>query len=173
MWLTSQMIPRWQPFSCQTLFNITLVIMGCYFPFTYLLTQQQNGWMDLPHDTDGLKLYKIKCSPWEWVQKSQDLRYFKMHSSRRKDLIGARKVGRFIGNLYCSYDDCLFKLSAEGKRNNSNFQNVDGCKICFSCGNVASRHWCGACKMTEYYREPEPHNIPCRCTQVSTLTRHK
>ena len=42
---------------------------------------------ELPHDIDGLKLYKNKCSPQEWVQKSQDLRYFKMHKSRRKDLI--------------------------------------------------------------------------------------
>ena len=22
------------------------------------------------------------------------------------------------------------------------FQNVDGCKICFSCGHVANRQWC-------------------------------
>ena len=49
-----------------------------------------------------------------------------MHSSRRKDLIGTRKVGRYIGNLYCTYYDCQFKLSAEEKRNSSNFQNVDG-----------------------------------------------
>ena len=55
-----------------------------------------------------------------------------------------------IGNLYCSYDGCPFKLSAEGKRNTNNFQNIGGNKICFSCGNVANRQWCGACKMTEY-----------------------
>ena len=114
---------------------------------------------DLPQGIDGLKLYNIKCSPQEWVQKSQDLRYFKLHSSRRKDLIGTRKVGRCIRNLYYSYDDCPFKLSAEGKRNTINFQNVDGCKICFSCGNVASRQWCGAHKMTEYYRESESLTI--------------
>ena len=71
-----------------------------------------------------------------------------MHSSRRKDLIGTRKVGRYIRNLYCSYDECSFELSAEGKMNTSNFQNVDGHKICFSCGNVASRQWCGTHKMT-------------------------
>ena len=75
-----------------------------------------------------------------------------MNPSRRKDLIGTRKAGRCIGNLYCSYDDCPFKLSPEGKRNTSNFQNADGHKICFSCENVASRQWCGARKMTEYCR---------------------
>ena len=110
---------------------------------------------DLPYDIGGFKLYKIKCSPQKWVQKSQDLRYFKMDSSRRKDLIGTRKVGRYIRNLYCIFDDCPFKLSAERKRNTTNFWNADGHKICFSCGNVTSRQWCGTCKMTEYCRESE------------------
>ena len=78
-----------------------------------------------------------------------------MHSSRRKYLIGTRKVGRCIRNLYCAFDDCPYKLSAEGKRNTTNFQNVDGHKICFSCGNVASRQCCSAHKMTEYCWESE------------------
>ena len=34
-----------------------------------------------------------------------------------------------------------------------NFQNVSSHKVCFSCGSIASRKWCGACKMTEYCRE--------------------
>ena len=61
--------------------------------------------------------------------------------------------------MYCSYDECQIKLFAEGKGNTSNFQNVDGCKIGFSCGNVASRQWCGTCKMTEYCRESESLTI--------------
>ena len=28
-----------------------------------------------------------------------------------------------------------------------------GHKVCFSCGNIARRKWCSACKMTEYCRE--------------------
>ena len=108
------------------------------FP-THLFVNTAAEWVDnLPQDIDELKLYKIKCVPREWVQKSLDLRYFKMHSFRKKDLIGTRKVRRCIRNLYCSYDDYPFKLSAEGKRNTSSFQNVDECKISFSCGNVAS-----------------------------------
>ena len=113
-------------------------------------------WVDeLPHYIDGFKLYKIKCSPWEWVQKSQDLRYFKINTLRRKDLIGTRKVGRCIRSLYCMSDDCPFKHSAEGKSNTMNFQNVDGHKVYFSYGNIASRKWCNGCKMTEYCRESE------------------
>ena len=55
---------------------------------THLFVNTAAEWMDdLPHDIDGFKLYKIKCSPQEWVQKSQVLRHFKMHSSRRKELI--------------------------------------------------------------------------------------
>ena len=37
-------------------------------------------WKDLPQDIYGMKIYKMKCLPREWVQKSQDLRYFTMHS---------------------------------------------------------------------------------------------
>ena len=44
---------------------------------------------------------------------------------------------------------------AEGKWNSTNFQNVSGHKVCFSCGNVASRKWCGVHKMTKYCRESE------------------
>ena len=70
------------------------------FPTHLFVKTAANLVDDLPHDIDGFKLYKIKCSPQEWAQKSQDLRYFKMHTSRRKNLIGTRKVGRCIGNLY-------------------------------------------------------------------------
>ena len=36
-----------------------------------------------------------------------------------------------------------------------NFQNVSGHKVCFSCGSIASRKWCGARIMTEYCWESE------------------
>ena len=99
---------------------------------------------ELLHDIDGYKLYKIKCSPQEWVQKSQDLQYFKMNTLRRKELIGTRKVARWLGSLYCMSADCPFKHSAEGQSNMMNFQNVSRHKVCFSCGSIASRKWCGA-----------------------------
>ena len=93
------------------------------FPM-YLFVKRAAEWKDkLPHEIDGFKLYKIKCSH-ECVQKSQDLRYFKMHTLRRKDLIGTRKIGRCIGSLYCMSDDCPFKHSAEGNSKTTNFQNV-------------------------------------------------
>ena len=65
------------------------------------------------------------------------------------------KVGRYIGCLYCMSADCPFKHSVEGKSNTTNFQNVSGHLICFSCGNIASRKWCGVHKMTEYCWESE------------------
>ena len=98
----------------------------------------------LPHDIDGFKLYKIKCSQQQWVEKSQDLQHFKMNTSRKKDLIGIRKVGRCQGSLYCMSAQCPFKSSAEGTPNTTNFQNVGRHKVCFSCGSIATRKWCGA-----------------------------
>ena len=52
-------------------------------------------------------------------------------------------------------DDCPFKHSAEGKLNTTKPQNLGGHKVCFSYGNIASRKWYCACKMTEYCRESD------------------
>ena len=94
------------------------------FPMHLFINMEAECVDELPHDIDGFKLYKIKCSPQEWVQKSQDLWYFKMNTLRRKELIGTRKVGRCLGGLYCMSANCPFKHSAEGKSNTTNFQNV-------------------------------------------------
>ena len=56
------------------------------FPMHLFINTMAECVDELPHDIDGFKLYQIKCSPQEWVQKSQDLHYFKMNTSRRKDL---------------------------------------------------------------------------------------
>ena len=135
------------------------------FPMHLFINTEAESVDELPHDIDGFKLYKIKCSPQEWVQKSQDLQYFKMNTSRRKELIGTRKVGRCLGSLFCTSANCPFKYSAEGQSNMTNFQNVSGQKVCFSCGSITSRKWCGACKMTEYCLESE---LSCRCAQMSS-----
>ena len=98
----------------------------------------------LPDNIDGMRPFKIKCLPREWVEGTHDIRNVKMHSLRRKGLLGMRKVGRCIGNLYGPHDDYPFKLSTDGEKNTSNFQNVKGHETCFSCGHLANRQWCGA-----------------------------
>ena len=99
-----------------------------YFPYTkndvqfpsHLFIKIAPKWVDyLPDDIGGMKIYNIKCLHREWVKKTGELRYFKMHSSWRKGLIGMRKIGRCIGNLYYPYDECPFKLSAD-RENTSN-----------------------------------------------------
>ena len=114
------------------------------FPMHLFINTEAECVDELPHGIDGFKLYKIKCSPQEWVQKSQDLQYFKMNTLRRKELIGTRKVGRCLDSLYCMSANCPFKHSAEGQSNTMNFQNVSGHKVCFSCRSIARRKWCGA-----------------------------
>ena len=149
------------------------------FP-THLFLKTEAEWVDkLLHDINGFKGYKIKCSPQEWVQKSQDLRYFKMNTLRRKDPMGMRKAGRCIRSLYCMSNDCPFKHSAEEKSNLMNFQNVSGHKVCFSCRNISRRKWCSSHKMTEYCRESEiltvyqtgAHKCPLKKTQKYTEGR--
>ena len=84
------------------------------FPMYLFINTEAECVDELSHDIDGFKLYKIKCSPKKWVQKSQDLQYFKMNTLRRKELIGTRKVVRCLGSLYCMSANCPFKHSAEG-----------------------------------------------------------
>ena len=55
------------------------------FPVHLFINTEAECLDELPHDIDGFKLYKIKCPPQEWVQKSQDLQYFKMNTLRRKE----------------------------------------------------------------------------------------
>ena len=114
------------------------------FPMHLFLKTEGECVDEMHHDIDGFKLHKIKCSQQEWVEKSKDLWHFKMNTSRRKDLIGTRKVGRCQGSLYCMSAQCPFKCSAEGTPNTTNFQNVSSHKVCFSCGSIATRKWCGA-----------------------------
>ena len=123
------------------------------FPMDLFIKTEAECVDELPHDIDGFKLYKMKCSQHEWVQKSKDQWHFKMNTLRRKQLIGTRKVGRCLGSLYCMSAKCPFKHSAEGQSNTMNVQNVSSHKVCFSCGSIASRKSCGACKMTEYCME--------------------
>ena len=91
------------------------------FPMDLFLKTEGECVDELPHDIDGFKLYKIKCSQQEWVEKSKDLWHFKMNTLRRKDLIGTRKVGRCLGSLYCMSAQCPFKCSVEGTPNTTDF----------------------------------------------------
>ena len=60
---------------------------------THLFMNISPEWVDdLPEDIEGEKIFKIKCLQSEWVEKMHDLRYFMMHSLRRKGLIGTRKM---------------------------------------------------------------------------------
>ena len=120
---------------------------------THLFTCITQEWVDcLLENIDGMKIFKIKYFPRERVEK-------RMLSSGRKGLIGMRKVGRCIGNLYCPLNECPFKVLACGKRNTSNFKNVEAHNICFSCGHLANREGCMAWKIIGY----------CRVSQVLTV----
>ena len=91
----------------------------------------------LPGNIDGKKLFK--CLTTEWVERMHEQRHFRMHSSKRKELLGRREVGWCNGNLYYPFNDCPFEASAEGKKNRAHIQNADGHKVCYSCGYFAMK----------------------------------
>ena len=90
----------------------------------------------------------------------------------KKERPNRNKEGWEVGNLHCPFDDCSFKLSAEGKRNTSNVQNMDGCKICFICGHVANSHGVAMKNYRILQGVWEPYSLPHRCTEVSAVTKH-
>ena len=66
------------------------------FPIHIFISMEAECVDELPHNIDGFKLYKIKCSPQEWVQKSQDLQYFKMNTLSRKEKESWEMPGKSI-----------------------------------------------------------------------------
>ena len=49
-------------------------------------------WMhNWPEDTDTKRSFKIKYLASEWVGRTHGVRHFRMHSSRRKGLLGTKK----------------------------------------------------------------------------------
>ena len=54
------------------------------FPTQLVMHITPEWFKDLPQDIDCIKIYKMKCLLREWVQKRQNLRYFRMHSFRTK-----------------------------------------------------------------------------------------
>ena len=105
----------------------------------------------LPEDIDGMMIFKIKCLPKDWFERTHDLRYFRMHSSKKKCLIRMGKIERCIDILCCSFNKHTFKVLTRGKRNTSNFQSIEGYKICFSYGKFSNRQWCEVSKVLIVY----------------------
>ena len=55
----------------------------------------------LPWDIDEDHHFQMKCTKDQWVDKSEDERWFNMHTSSRKGLNGKRKTRHCIGSLFC------------------------------------------------------------------------
>ena len=124
------------------MFKSNIMVMACNSLLMYLTGLYKIG-EELARRYHGMKIFKIKGLPREWVERTHDLRHFKLHSSQRKGFIGTRKVGKSIGNMYCLFNECPSKVLADGNKNASNFQNAIGNKICLSCRHLANQEGCG------------------------------
>ena len=103
----------------------------------------------LPHNINGNKYFKVKCSPKDLMKKVQDRRWFYMRTSSKTGLRGIRKVGTCQGSWECINPNCSF-LSTEGKANWWHFEYRHGCKCCYSCGTFAQQIPCGARKLVQF-----------------------
>ena len=68
---------------------------------------------EIPWDVDRDQKYRIECEEEDYIDKAKDGRWFEMHTSSRKGLVGKRKVGTCQGSLMCENTNCP-KLLSEG-----------------------------------------------------------
>ena len=104
---------------------------------------------EIPWDVDRDQKYTIECEKDEYIDKSKDGHWFKMHTSSRKGLDGRRKSGICIGSLMCENKTCP-KLLTEGIPNTNEFTKDSNVDVCKSCGYFVPHAPCGALKLVEY-----------------------
>lgn len=128
----------------------TAVLLSHKFP-VHLFKGVPEEWVEyIPGDINGKHVYKVKCTHKEWHYAQVDQRYFKMKSSKWKDIPDSKvKVGYCAGSLFCPNEECPFTKTAP-EINETQFRRLDASKACFSCGVYAEGSTCGARKMTAY-----------------------
>ena len=107
---------------------------------------------EIPWDVDRDQKYRIECEEEDYINKAKDGRWFEMHTSSRKGLVGKRKVGTCQGSLMCENMKCP-KLLSEGIPNMYEFTKDSSVDVCKCCGYYVYRAYCGALKVIEYDRE--------------------
>ena len=127
----------------------------------------------LPEYIDVIKIFKMKCLPRYWVKKACDLGFFLIHSSRTKGLIGTNMVWVCTGNLYCSYDNCPFKLSTSEKRNTSTSRMWKSIRYTSFVDMLPIGSGVGHEKWQMLQGVWDSYHLPHRCKQVCTETKHQ
>ena len=107
---------------------------------------------EIPWDVDRDQKYRIECEEEDYIDKAKDGRWFQMHTSSRKGLVGKRKVGTCQGSLMCENMNRP-KLLSEGIPNMNEFTKDSNVDVCKCCGYYVYHAYCGALKVIEYDRE--------------------
>ena len=107
---------------------------------------------EIPWDVNRDQKYQIECEEEDYINKAKDGRWFKMHTSSRKGLVGKRKAGTCQGSLMCENMNCP-KLLSEGIPDTNEFTKDGSVDVCKCCGYYVYRAYCGALKVIEYDRE--------------------
>ena len=89
---------------------------------------------EIPWDVDRDQKYRIECEEDEFIDKAKDGRWFEMHTSSRKGLIGKRKAGSCQGSEV-------------------EFTKDSGVDVCKCCGYFVYRVYYGVLKIIEFDRE--------------------
>ena len=107
---------------------------------------------EIPWDVDRDQKYQIECEEEDYIDKAKDGRWFEMHTSSRKGLVGKRKAGTCQGSLMCENMNCP-KLLSEGIPNTNEFTKDSSVDVCKCCGYYVYRAYCSTLKVIEYDHE--------------------
>ena len=99
----------------------------------------------LPSNVNGNCVYEVEATPIDYTQKTNDRRWFLMRTTTRDASVGIRKIGICKGSFICQNPSCSH-LSSQQQPNEYHWEYESGHRVCYQCGQFATRLPCGAKK---------------------------
>ena len=110
----------------------------------------------LPSNVNGNCVYKVPATPTDYTPKTTDRRWFLMRTtSGDSSTAGIRKIGICQGSFICQNDTCSY-ITTSGQPNEYHWEYQSGNRVCYQCGQFATRLHCGAKK---YVHLPSGSNV--------------
>ena len=102
----------------------------------------------IPSNINYTCAYRVKCTPMDYIKKTSDRRWFNMRTTSNINLGGIQKIGICQGSWTCPNETCSY-LNNNNKPNQYHWEFKSGARVCYQCGQFATREICGAKKYIE------------------------
>ena len=104
-----------------------------------------------PFNTDGNKIYQIKCDEYTWKEKLSDGRHWQVNWGKNWQLNGERHVSKCQGSVVCTNDKCpMFQVHNIANEATFSQGTLEGSYQFLKCLQYSERQWCGALRTSEW-----------------------